>query len=78
MSVSLLLGQAGFTASALDTVATVTLEGLDVTGVHLTIQGKIPNITSEKFFEVTKIAEANCIISKALKVPITSEAVLLK
>jgi osmotically inducible protein OsmC len=36
----------------------------------------VPGITSEKFAEVTKGAEKNCIISKALKVTITSESLL--
>ncbi|HQQ98013.1 MAG TPA: OsmC family protein [Cyclobacteriaceae bacterium] len=77
MAVSLGLTQAGFTASALDTHATVHLEGLDVTGVHLSITGKVPGISAEKFTEVTKGAEKNCIISKALKVTITSDAKLI-
>lgn len=76
MAVSMLLGQDGFTATALDTVATLTLEGLDVTGVHLSITGSVPSITKEKFEAIVKTAEVNCIISKALKVAITSEATL--
>ncbi len=77
MAVSLGLTQAGFTASALDTQATVHLEGLDVTGVHLSITGSVPGIAAEKFTEIAKGAEKNCIISKALKVAITSDAKLV-
>ncbi len=77
MAISMILGEAGFTANALDTVATVTMEGLDITGVHLSIKGSIPNITLDKFEEITKGAEQNCIISKALKVKITSDAELV-
>jgi len=77
MAVSMILGQAGFTATALDTEAAVTLEGLAITGVHLTIKGKVPNISKEQFSEVTKTAEKNCLISKVLSIPISSEAVLL-
>lgn len=77
MAVSATLAQAGIIATSLDTVATVTLEGLDITGIHLAIKGKVPGISAEKFSEVTKGAEKNCIISKALSVTITSEAVLL-
>lgn len=77
MAVSMILGQAGFTATALDTVATVTMEGLDITNIHLSIKGSIPNITAEQFSEMTKGAEQNCIISKALKVAITSDAQLV-
>ncbi len=77
MAVSNILGQAGFIATLLDTEAAVTLEGLAITGVHLTIKGKIPNISKEQFTEVTKGAEKNCLISKVLSIPITSEAILL-
>ena len=77
MAVSMILGQAGFTATALDTVATVSMEGLVITGVHLSISGSIPNISAEQFIEITKGAEQNCLISKALSIPITSEAKLV-
>lgn len=77
MAVSMILGQAGFTATSLDTEASVTLEGLAITGVHLTIKGKVPNISQEQFAEITKTAEKNCLISKALSIPISSEAILL-
>ena len=40
MAVSLILGQAGFTATSLDTLASVNLEGLAITNVHLSIKGK--------------------------------------
>ena len=77
MEVSASLTKAGFKATSLDTVATITLEDLTVTGIHLTITGKIPDITAAKFFEITKGSEKNCIISRALSVPISSEAALL-
>ena len=77
MAVSAMLTEAGFIATSLDTVATVTMEDLTVTGIHLAITGKVPNITAPKFFEIVKGAEKNCIISKALSVPISSEAALL-
>ena len=76
MAVSMALGQAGFTATALDTTATVSMEGLAITGVHLDIKGTIPDIKLEQFQEITKGAEKNCIISKALNVTISSDASL--
>jgi osmotically inducible protein OsmC len=76
MAVSMMVGLAGFTATSLDTVATVELEGLDIKGVHLSIKGKVSGITAEQFTKITKDAEKNCIISKALSVPITSDATL--
>ncbi|MCA6378258.1 MAG: OsmC family protein [Cytophagales bacterium] len=77
MAVSAALTQAGTPPTSLDTIATLNLEGLDITGIHLSIQGTVPGITTEKFAEVTKGAEKNCIISKALKVTITSESLLM-
>lgn len=77
MAVSAVLTQAGTPPTSLDTVATLNMEGLDITGIHLSIQGTVPGITTEKFAEVTKGAEKNCIISKALKVTITSESLLM-
>ncbi len=77
MALGLGVSQAGFTATSLDTVATVTLEGLDITGVHLSVKGTVPNITAQQFTELVKGAEQGCIISKALKVAITSDAQLV-
>lgn len=76
MALSMMLGQAGFVPASLDTVATVNMENLVITGVHLSVKGKVPGINAEKFSEITKNAEQNCIISKALRVPITSDASL--
>ena len=77
MAVSAALGREGITPTALDTTATLTMENLTVTGIHLAISGSVPGIDAAKFQEVTKGAEKNCIISKALSVPITSEATLV-
>src|SRR5438034_10676828 len=62
MALSMILGQGGFTATTLDTIATVTLEGLSVTGVHLSVKGKVPNISAQQFGDSVKAAEKNCII----------------
>jgi osmotically inducible protein OsmC len=77
MAVSMILGQAGFTATSLDTTATVTLEGMAITGSHLSIKATIPNIDNAKFQEIVKAAEQNCLVSKALSIPVTSEASLV-
>lgn len=74
MAVGAILTQKGLNPTSLDTEAILTLEGLDVTGVHLNISGKVAGITADEFTAITKDAEKNCIISKALSVPITSEA----
>ena len=77
MALSLNLGKSGFKPTALDTVATVTLEGVDITGVHLSVKGQVPGISAQQFGEAVKAAEKNCIISKALSAPISSDAELV-
>lgn len=76
MAVSLALTEKGINPEALDTVATLTMQGLDITGIHLAITGNVAGITAEEFEEITKGAEKNCLISKVLKIEITSEASL--
>lgn len=77
MWVASLLTQRGLTQISLDTQATVTLEGMEIVGIKLSITGTVPGISSSDFEAITKDAEVNCIISKALKVPITSVAHLI-
>ncbi|MBA2610949.1 MAG: OsmC family protein [Bacteroidetes bacterium] len=74
MAVSAILTQKGKTPTSLDTEASVTMESLTITGIHLNIKGTVPGITADEFTAVTKEAEKNCVISKALGVTITSEA----
>jgi len=74
MSVSSMLTQKGLSNITLDTEAAVSMEGLTITGVHLNITGSVEGITAEEFETVTKDAEKNCLISKALSIKITSEA----
>lgn len=74
MSVVSQLTKKGLTPISMDTIATLTLENLAVTGIHLSITGSVKGITADEFILITKDAEKNCIISKALSVVITSEA----
>ena len=74
MAVGAILTEKGLTAKTLDTEAILTMEGLTITGIHLVISGSVDGIDAKGFEEVTKIAEKNCVISKALSVAITSEA----
>jgi len=77
MWVASLLTKKGLNPTSLETEATVTLEGTTITGIHLSITGSVPGINTEDFQAVTREAEKDCIISKALSVPITSEAHLV-
>ena len=74
MAVSAIFTQKGISPKSLDTEAVVSMEGLTVTGIHLVITGSVPGISAADFEAVTKDAEKNCIISKVLSVPITSES----
>lgn len=74
MAVAAMLTRKGLNPTSLDTEAAVSMENLTITGVHLSITGAVPGMSADEFVAVTKDAEKNCIISKALGVPITSEA----
>jgi lipoyl-dependent peroxiredoxin len=74
MAVSAALTQAGFTPGDLSTEATLDLDmaALQITGIHLELKASAINgVDKAKFQEIAEGARANCIISKALSVPIT-------
>lgn len=77
MAVSFALTEKGITAISLDTETIVTMDTAGITGVHLSISGNVPGISTEDFEAITKSAEQNCLISKVLKVPVSSEASIL-
>jgi len=74
MAVSAALTQAGYKPGDLDTEAILDLDmaALSITGIHLQLKAsEIENVTEDKFKQIAEGAKANCIISKALNVPIT-------
>ncbi len=78
MAVGAQLSQAGFTPGDLTTNAILDLDmaSLSITGIHLELKGSaIEGVDEEKFKEIAEGAKANCIISKALSVPITLDVV---
>ena len=78
MAVGAALSQAGFKPNDLTTEAILDLDmaSLSITGIHLDLKATtIKGVTEEKFNEIAEGAKANCIISKALSVPITLEVV---
>lgn len=77
MAVSFALTEKGLNPESLTTEATLTMESFDITGIHLSIAGTVTDITADEFEMVTKAAEKNCLISKVLNIPVTSEAKLL-
>lgn len=78
MALSNILGMAGYTPDSLDVTATITMDvnKLELTGSHLTLKAKIPNIDQEKFEECANTAKENCPVSKALSLEISMEAKL--
>ena len=81
MALSLILGEAKFTAEQMDTTAKVTLEqvegGFSITAVHLALKAKIPGIDQATFEELAAKAKAGCPLSKVLKANITLDASLV-
>lgn len=71
------LTKRGYDPAALDTRAVITMEDKRITGSHLVISGRVDEIKPEEFEEVVKNEAINCIVSKALAVPVTFEARLL-
>jgi len=77
MKLSFSLNEAGFTADDLTVSCTITLENGSITESHLTLKGKVPGISKEKFDSCTADAKANCPVSKLLNTKITLEATLV-
>ena len=80
MALSLILEQAGFKATRMDTNAVVTLEqvdgGFSITSSQLTLKAQIAGIDDAKFQTLAATAKANCPISKVLKTEISLDAKL--
>ena len=51
MKLSFVLGEAGFTPDSLETKCEITFENGSITKSHLTVNGKVPGISKEKFEE---------------------------
>ena len=77
MAVSAALTGKGLNPEWLDTEATLSMDNTGITAIHLSITGKVAGITAEEFQAITKDAEKNCLVSKVLNVPISSEAVFI-
>ncbi len=74
MAVSATLTQKGITAGDLhtDAILDLDMQALSVTGIHLELKASvIDGVDEAQFLEIAEGAKANCIISKALSVPIT-------
>src|SRR5258708_9824465 len=74
MAVGATIERAGFIANDLNTEAILDVDfaTLAVTGIHLDLKASlIDGVSAEVFQQIAEGAKTNCIISKALSVPIT-------
>ncbi|MBC6609085.1 OsmC family protein [Hymenobacter sp. BT188] len=79
MALSFAIAQAGFVADELKVDAKVVLDavegGFGITGITLTLAGKVPGLSEAQFLDLANGAKAGCPISKALSaVPIHLDA----
>jgi osmotically inducible protein OsmC len=80
MALGFMLEKAGFKADRIDTRAEVQMEtgdaGPSVAGVNLIVTAKVTGIDAGQFAAVADNAKKNCVISRALGVPVTMQATL--
>ncbi len=74
MAIVAILSQKNIIPTTIDTEAILTMEGMSITKIHLSVTASVPGISADDFESVTKDAEKNCLISKILNIPISSEA----
>ncbi|WP_080057665.1 OsmC family protein [Spirosoma aerolatum] len=78
MKLAFNLQEAGFTADAIDTQCTISLDPAvgGITESHLVVKASVPGIDNEKFQAAIDDAEKNCPISKLFNTKITVDASL--
>ncbi len=80
MALGFILEKSGHLATRIDTRANVQMEtdgaGPSVTGVHLDVTATVPGVSAEEFAAFADDAKQNCVISRALGVPVTMTAAL--
>lgn len=78
MALSMILGEAGLTATSLDTKAIVSLDksgdGFSITKVHLILRGVVPGADDARFDECANKAKVGCPVSKLFNTEITLDA----
>jgi lipoyl-dependent peroxiredoxin len=74
MAVAAHLDKKGINPTSLHTKAAVNMEGLAIKSVHLSITGSAHGTDETEFKNIVDGAAQNCIMSKALSVPVTAES----
>jgi lipoyl-dependent peroxiredoxin len=80
MALSMTLGQAGLTATDLETTCTITLDkdgdGFAITRSHLDLKATVPGASDSAFNDAVQQAKENCPVSKLYDTEITLNATL--
>ncbi|RTQ00780.1 OsmC family peroxiredoxin [Enterobacter sp. WCHEn045836] len=75
MALSLMIGEAGYTADSIDTTADVSLDNTDggfaISKIALNSKVTVPGIDPQKFDGIIQKAKAGCPVSQVLKAEIT-------
>ncbi|PCM82069.1 OsmC family protein [Enterobacter cloacae] len=75
MALSLIIGEAGYTADSIDTTADVSLDktdgGFAISKIALNSKVTVPGIDPQKFDGIIQKAKAGCPVSQVLKAEIT-------
>jgi lipoyl-dependent peroxiredoxin len=67
MALSHALAGADHTPESIDTTADVTFQpGEGITGIKLSVNGKVPGLTADQFAQFAEDAKKNCPVSQAL------------
>jgi lipoyl-dependent peroxiredoxin len=77
MALSAELGKANIVPEQIETSATVTIENGTITTSHLVVKAKIKGISKADFANYADATKLTCPVSKALKVAISLDAVLV-
>ena len=80
MALAAILGEAGLTATKIETQAAITLlkvdAGFAITASHLNVVARVPNATPAQFAELAAKAKAGCPVSKLMNAAISMDAKL--
>lgn len=80
MALSMILGEAGLTATRLETKATVSLDktddGFAISAIHLDLVGTVPGADQEKFEALATKAKNGCPVSQLFNTDISLSAKL--
>ncbi|MCX7042382.1 MAG: OsmC family protein [Gammaproteobacteria bacterium] len=81
MALGFILGNAGHVATRIDTRAEVLMEtseaGPSAVGVNLIVSATVPGLDAAGFAAIADNAKKNCVISRALGIPVSMEATLV-